>query len=75
MGELAAIADVLSKVGGYGIAALFIWLWIKERDRNNTVQDLRLSDWKERDERAIRTQEATVHALDKIEELIRSIKP
>lgn len=75
MGELAAIADVLSKVGGYGIAAIFIWLWMKERDRSNTVQDSRLADWKERDERAIRAQEATVHALDKIEELVRSMKP
>lgn len=75
MGELAGIADVLSKVGGYGIAALFIWLWIKERDRSNDVQDKRLGDWKERDDRAIRREEAIVNALDKIEELVRGLKP
>lgn len=74
MAELAGIADVLSKVGGYGLAALFAWFYMKERDRGNSIQDSRLSDWKERDERAIRAQEAVVHALDKIEELIRALK-
>lgn len=75
MGELAGIADVLSKVGGYGIAAFFAWLWMKERDRSNNVQDQRLTDWKERDDRSIRREEAVAHALDKIEELVRAMKP
>jgi hypothetical protein len=72
MGDIAVIADVLSKVGGYGLAGLFAWMWIRERDRNNSLSDARLVDVKDFGMKCAAAIDNNTHAMDRLVEVVKA---
>lgn len=75
MAELGAIAEVFSKYGAWAFVALLLLIVRALYARNTAIQDARLQDARDTLKESIRAQEATVHALDKLEDLVRSIRP
>lgn len=66
------ILSLLKDVGGYGLAALFAWLWIQERNRNAALQDARLVDIKDFGLKVVSAIDNTAHALDKLTETVKA---
>lgn len=75
MGELASIAKAFADYGAWGFVALCIVVIRVLYNRNTEIQDARLADMKEFLREGIRAQEASAHALDKLEDVVRAIKP
>jgi len=75
MGELAAIAEAFSKYGAWAFVAILLLVVRALYARLNTIQDARLADMRDFLTTGIKAQEASAHALDKLEEVVRSIKP
>lgn len=71
----AEILTLLKDASGYGLAALFAWLWLQERARNTTLQDARIGDWRDFGSKLQSAIDGAVHALDKLEDAVKSIKP
>lgn len=68
----AEILILLKDASGYGLAALFAWLWFQERGRNNTLQDSRMTDMKDLVVKSIETDRDQVHAMNALTEVIKS---
>jgi hypothetical protein len=75
MGELAAIAEAFSKYGAWAFVAMLLVTVKVLYTRNTQIQDARLADMKEFLREGIRAQEASAHALDKLEDVVKAIRP
>jgi hypothetical protein len=75
MGELAAIAETFSKYGAWAFVALLLVTVKVLYNRNTSLQDARLQDMKEFLREGIKAQEASAHALEQLEVVVRSLKP
>lgn len=75
MAELAGIAEAFAKFGAWGIVALLV-LVVRSLYRDMRISEAaRLSDMRDFLTTGIKAQEASSHALDKLEEVIRGLKP
>ncbi len=75
MSELASIAEAFSKYGAWMFVAVLLVVVKTLYNRLNTIQDARLSDMRDFLTTGIRAQEASAHALEQLEIVVRSIKP
>ena len=75
MSELSAVAETLAKYGAWAIVAVLILAVRALFQRINEIHDARMADLKEFLRNGITQDAAVVHALDKLEEAVKAIKP
>lgn len=75
MAEIGAIAEAFSKYGAWAFVALLCLVVKVLYARNTQIQDARLQDMREFLREGINAHTASAHALDKLEEVVRGLKP